>query len=475
MSLTIKIAGIDRTKQIDWHSYQLINVLSREIDTLEFDLKVHSGKVYKPALAQEVEVFEGGVKIYGGYIIEILRKVEAMKEVWHIICKDYHYGLDRKLVYKSYFDKHAGTIVKDIIQTFTSGFTAFNVELGPRINSIRFNYENVSRAIQQVADRINYDWYVDQNRNLHFFSKESHIAPFKLDDTSGNFIWNSLNVTQHISQIKNQVFVQGGIQILGPKVFKYRGDGVTRSFSTVYEMTDLTVKKGGVVQTIGKDGVDDPAIVDVLYNPSKYVIIFREDNKPASGVEVEISGNASMPVFVQVGDYESIKKYGVFQFRIIDKSIVSQFEARQRALAELEKYKRETGEVTFRTRKDGLKVGQKILLSSSILGITKYFTINRIISRIEEPVSNKKLYEVSLIGSEQIGVIEVLKDLLLDQPAKNIEIAQYEILYRYFSIAPDFFRIKDISLVTSKTSPPYRWGDAGVVNALRWNKGTWVA
>lgn len=474
--IDIKINGISRTSQIDWHSYQLINVLTKEIDTLEFNLKVHSGKTYKPSLGQEVIVSEDGTKIYGGYIVEAEKKIEAMVQTWRITCKDYHYGLDRKLVYKNFKNEYAGDIIKYIATNYTSGFTTDNVSLGNSISSIRFNYETVSRAIQQIAERINYDWYVDENKDIHFFSKESYIAPFELNDVDGNFIWNSLIINEHINQIKNSIFVQGGIQSLGHKVFKDRGNGITRTFSTRYEMENLTVKKGGIVQTLGKDGIDDPVAVDCLYNPDKYLIIFREDNKPADGVEIEISGNASMPVFVHVKDQFSVLTYGEFQFRIVDKSILSQLEAKQKALAELEKYKSSTSEVIFRTRSNGLKVGQRITLNSAILDINKNFTINRTISKIKEGVVNEKIYEVSLIGSEQIGIIEVLKRLIIDDTAKNVEITQYEILYRYFKLPDEIFRMAEISLSFSKTSPPYTWEEAGIpeANPIKWNKFTWT-
>ena len=433
--LTIKIQDIDRTNLIDWSLFELTKVLTKEVDTLNFSIKVHAGQTYFPEVGQEITIWEGATKIYGGVIVEAERKIGGRLKRYDIICKDYHYWLDRVLVYKSYENQNAGDIVKDIINVFTVGFTTTNVQTGSKIEKIQFNYEQVSRAIQQIAERINWDWYVDENKDLHFFSKEFATAPFELNDTGGNFIWNSLQFNTNINQVKNSIFVRGGTEALGPKTFTKIADGGQRIFNLGYEFTDLTIKKGGVVQTLGKDGITDPDTVDVLYNPNNQTAIFREDNKPANGVEFWWSGNASMPVIVHVEDSASITLYGEFQFRILDKSISSNAEAKQRALAELEKYKTDTSEVVFRTKKEGLVVGQKIRLNSAYWGIDKWFLINRIITKVVDPLVNEKEHIVSLIASEQVGIIDVLSKFLISDPNKNITIYQDEILSKYKSVS----------------------------------------
>jgi len=156
--MTININGVDKTSLVDWTSYEMINVLTKEIDTFSFSLKVHPGQTYKPTIGKEVTVYEGATKIYGGIITEIERKIEGLLQVWTIFCKDYTHLLDRKLVKEPYKEGYAGDIIKAIISKYTTGFTTNNVAQGPFIDSITFNYEQLSRAIQEIANRTYYDW-----------------------------------------------------------------------------------------------------------------------------------------------------------------------------------------------------------------------------------------------------------------------------------------------------------------------------
>ncbi len=53
---------------------------------------------------------------------------------------------------------------------FTSGFTHANVPASsPTLTSMKFNYEQVSRAFTQICDQIGWDWYVDPDKDIHFF------------------------------------------------------------------------------------------------------------------------------------------------------------------------------------------------------------------------------------------------------------------------------------------------------------------
>lgn len=460
--LTIKINGVDKSNQIDWGSFELINVLTKEVDTFSFLLRVHSGKTYLPTIGQEIEIFDGATKIYGGYIVEFERKIEGKVKKYSITCKDYHYALDRRLVFRNYSNQSAGSIVIDIINNFTTGFTTNNVKTGPTIEDIQFNYEQVSRAIQQIAERINWDWYVDENKDVHFFSKEDYLAPFELNDTEGNFIWNSIQLNTNINNIKNCVYIRGGMEMLGPKTFKKIADGTQRIFNLGYDFTNLTIKKGGVVQTLGKDGVDEPDTVDILYNPNNQTAIFRDDNKPANGVEVEWSGNASMPVVAQAKNLISISQFGLFEFLIRDKTIISNAEAKQRADAELVKFLVDTNEFVFRTRKDGLKVGQKMRFNSSYWEIDKWFTIKRVITKIINPITSEREYIVTCFGSEIIGIIDILGKLLSTDPNKNIEIFKNEILAKYFTVS-DNFKMTDLTpTVKWRTGGPWYVKDANL-------------
>jgi hypothetical protein len=479
MALKIKINGVDRTSLIEWDSFELVQVLTKEVDTFSFRLKKYAGQTYSPDLTNEVVIYDGDTKIYGGIIVELTETSEGLLREIEVTCKDYSHLLDKKLVVESYeagrtTNLYAGDIVKDIISKYTTGFTTNNVSTGPTIESIKFNYSPVTKAIQEICDQIGYDWYVDENKDIHFFSEEQNLAPFELNDTEGNFVWNSLVIKKDISQLRNAIYVRGGdyTETITPENGeKYVADGQQRFFPIsnafnpdvnfkVEKSTDSGSTWVDLVE--GRYGVDSPNDYDVLYDPNKKFVVFREDNKPANGNIIRVSGKFTLPIIVYVRDEDSIAKYGEYQYREVDKSIKSKEEAKQRAKRILADYAENTTEAQFTTYKNGLKVGQKIRVNSEIRGIDEWFTINKILTKVRSAETGEREYQVYMLASETKGIIDVLTKLLVTDPNKNIEILTGEILDKY-TAWKEYFSFADLTPVDhDRTSGPWYVADSNL-------------
>lgn len=473
--LQLKINNIDRSNSIDWQSLTWDSVLTKEVDRLEFLIKKTASKTI-PALNDTIELLEDGVKIFGGSLVERNEVILGGRLIgYECRAKDWSHKLDGKLVTKNYSGQNAKAIVLDIISSFTSGFTTENVKGDTiTVGSIKFNYEQVSRALTQLADQIGWDWYVGANKDIHFFDEETNTTPFNLDDNSGNFEWNSLEINQTVLNLKNHVFVRGGEYKKAiseaDSVDSYLGDGTKKTFHLAYRYDNITVKKNGAVQTIGTDQQTDPATVDLLYNFNEKFIKFN--TAPASGGTIVIFGDAFIPIIASVRDQLSIGTYGEFQHAIVDKSITSVNEAQSRAKAELKKFAESVFEAQFKTTKAGLRTGQKITLNSAIRSINKTFKINRIKAKAR---GNDHLeYEVRMIASGEITFTDMIVGLL-GQDKKNIVIATNEVLQRLEFFA-ESMTISDV-LNTFKKSPPYTWGQGGANDALSprgWSFATWA-
>jgi hypothetical protein len=472
--ITLKINGIDRSNSVDWESLVWDSVLTKEVDRLEFVIKNTPGKTI-PALNDTIELFEDGQKIFGGSLVERNERVIGGRLIgYECRAKDWSHKLDGKLVTKSYSNQTAKSIVLDIINTFTSGFTTNNVKGDTiTVGSIKFNYEQVSRALTQLADQIGWDWYVDANKDIHFFDEETAVAPFNLDDNSGNFEWGSLEINQTVLNLKNHIFVRGGEYKKtineSEAIDKYKGDGTRQVFQLAYRYDNITVKKNGVVQTIGTDQQTDPATVDALYNFNEKFIKFT--NAPASGDSIVIYGDAYIPIIASVRDQISINTYGEFQHAVVDKSITSVAEAQSRAKSELKKFSESVNEAQFKTTRPGLRVGQKIRVVSAIRGIDKTFKINRIKAKAR---GNDHLeYEVRMIASGDITFTDIMVELL-GKDKKNIVIASNEVLQRLEYFAENVNLVEAIN--TYKRTRPYTWGVGGsndLIAPRGWGFGTW--
>lgn len=472
MALVLKIAGTDRSSSVNWPSLTKTEVLSKEVDRMEFKIRKTSGSKYIPTVGQEIVLEEDTIRIFGGIITEIREEVEAGILLAYLVrCKDYSHFLDRKLATKTYSNAEAGDIIADLVSTYTSGFTTTNVPAtSPTIASMKFNYEQITRCFTKVADTIGWDWYVDYNKDIHFFNSELVNAPFNITDSNDKLFWDSLEINQTILQVRNVVFVRGGDYkktiLEADAIDDYRAASGQKTFPLAYKYDDITVKLNNVVQTIGTDQKDDPGSVDVLYNFSEKFITFSA--ALTAGDQVEVFGDAYIPIIAQARDQESVVAYGEYQTVVVDKNITSITEAQLRAKTELAKYAATVHEGSFKTTQTGLKVGQRISVTlSTNRTVNKTFKINRIVGKARS--SGTMEYTVYLIASGQITLNDVLIELL-ERDKQNIVIAPYEVI-QYLDIMFEEMAITDATPSVTTDSPPYTY-DTG--NTGAYDKATWT-
>ena len=471
MALVLKIATVDRSSSVNWPSLSKTEVLSKEVDQMEFEIRKTSGSKYIPTAGQEITLEEDSVKIFGGVIVEIREIVKkGILLAYRIRCKDYSHLLDRKLAAKIYEGYEAGDIVSDLISTYTTGFTTTNVPAtSPVIATIRFNYEQITRCFNKIAQTLGWDWYVDYDKDIHFFNAETSLAPFNLTDTGDTFEWASLETNQSILQLRNSVYVRGGEYkktiLEADALDKYEAQASQITFPLAYRYDNIVVKLNGVAQTVGVDNIDDPSGVDVLYNFQEKFVTFT--TALSAGDDIVVYGDAYIPIIAQARDGVSIATYGEYQTIVVDKNITSIEEAQLRARIELIKYAETSWDVAFRTRTTGLRVGQSISITlSTNRSITKTLKINRIIGKANS--SGTMEYTVYLVSSGEITLTDIMIELL-ERDKQNLVISPGEVIQR-LEILLESLAIAEGNPVGSATTSPYTYNTAGDV----WNKSTFA-
>jgi len=437
MSATIKIATVDRTSKVDWRSLNLNRAITNQIDTLTFDIKRKTGADYKPALNDDIELFDDAAKIFGGKIVEMDETVDAARlETVSVLCKDHSFEFDRKRVVKVYetpaFTTY-GAVVNDIIANFTSGFTNTGVNSPVPFNYMRFNYEQPTKCLQQLAEQIGYDWWIDADKVVHFKAKFIETSPFNLTDTNGKYYFDSLKIRKSLKNLRNTIFVRGG-EFKGASFTEVLvADGTEKVFKQGYRYsaippaTSIVVKKGGVTQSVGTDNIHDPTAFDVLYNFAEKAVKFRDDNKPAASVTVEVTGLPHIPVIIRTRDNTSVAQFGEHEHKIIDKSINSKDGARDRAAQEIIQWASTINEGEFITKESGLDAGQKINIQSTLRNIDTNYVISRITTKMKSP--SDFVHHVVLMSTQVFGMVEFLQNLLI-QKDKEIQINENEVLDR---------------------------------------------
>lgn len=430
--MTIQFNSIDKTNFVEWRSFKISNILTRQIDTCSFIIKNYGTKTFVPVNEDDVKVYDGATLIFAGVVERIVERVNGAKIlIFEIKCADYTRLADRKRVAETYSEKTVNYIIDHIKDNYLSGFTDTNVDCDIVLDFVAFNYESPSKCFEQLADLVGYDWYIDYDKDIHFFTNEANPAPFDLSDDGGKYIFESLKLKRDTSQLRNIVYVRGG-EYLGDWFTENQfGDATKRDFKTAYKYSSIEVKVAAVAKTVGIDNVDDPADYDCLYNFNEKVVKFRADNKPGNAVAVDISGYPYAPVIVEASDTDSIDDYGEFEYIIIDKSIKTKKGARERGAGELKTYATKISEGSFKTYESGLKAGQKITIQSTIRDINEEFIINRVDIRMR--TFEEMEYTISLVSTKTFGIIETLAKLLLDGD-KKIAINEDEVVDKLWTV-----------------------------------------
>jgi hypothetical protein len=440
----------DITKSVDWKSVDMVSVLTKEIGTLKFNVRQGVGQTYPaktiPQIGDTVELYDSTGIIFGGTVTEVEPIISGLMLTWQVTCTDWGYLLDGTLVKKNYAAMDPHDIVIDLISTFCAGkgFTTDHVQYGNfLVPSIKFNYQQPSKALQSLANLIGWDWFIDPNKDLHFGPYDiddgsgggsigaGGEAPITVDATSGEIEWNSLDVDLQITNMQNSVYVIGGTY---PRVFTaantpdtFLTDGVTQFFSVAYSYTDtsgseypyaaLTVTLDGVPQTVGTANSTDPSTVDVLYNGTQRWIQFTA-GAPSAGQTVKVFGTASVPIVAHASDSASIAAYGERQGAVSDSKITSVPEAQARANAQILQFGHPVYDVKFNTLIPGCAIGQTITFNLPAFGLTRPLIIKRVEAVGYAPgdddlgIDGMLEYQVECIGSDNVTFVDLMTSVL---------------------------------------------------------------
>jgi hypothetical protein len=476
MSFAVTINSVDRSSSVVFNSLRKTDNLNAQVDVLEFDIRKSGDLTYVPEAGHEVVVTRDGETIFGGVIMRITETVESGKVLtYHVECNDYSQYLKRQLVTERYEDMTVAEIVEDLLTNYTSdGFTSTNTTSTLQIDSISFNRLTVADCLQKLADAISYVWYVDYDMDVHFIARNSEPAPISLSDTSKNYIYDSLEIVEDLTQVRNSILVQGGeADSTLPRTELLSGDGTRAIYPLATKFASLpTVTVGDIEKTVGVENLDADADFDCMWDFNQKSLRFTSGNEPADGDNnIEVSGIYRFPIVVKVPALISQAEFGIYEFTITDRSIRSQAEAIARAKAELTSYQNELYEGQFRTYEDGLRSGQILSINSTQRGKDIMVLIQSVTAGMRDPLGASLEYRVRFATLKSIGIIEYLQNQLR---SKEIIVDDQETLLNYFAFTDSAAASDELTIETF--TPPYKWSndEETTLNRLIWGYGGWA-
>jgi hypothetical protein len=144
-------------------------------------------QIFIPVLSQ-VSLYDVNISTYlfAGVVNDPVLFVDGPnRNEWILNCTDYTFYADNAVVKGIFNGFTIDQIVVDLTRQADCGINAATIANGgfvapaPSVNTINFNYATLSAAWKSLASQASsstpYGWYVDQNRNLHFYDSSTAI------------------------------------------------------------------------------------------------------------------------------------------------------------------------------------------------------------------------------------------------------------------------------------------------------------
>ncbi len=163
----------------------------------------------------KAEIYNDGKLLFAG-IIDLFNQVYAYNRKFvDISLADNHYYVDKRIIAKSYENKFAGEIVKDIVDTVLNQegivYSVNSIDNGKEI-SVLFNYEYCNDAMDKICEHLGgqYVWWVDNEKIIHFKKQIDIREPNSIEITDKTIILDSFNIEKNRYAYRNVQYIKGG-------------------------------------------------------------------------------------------------------------------------------------------------------------------------------------------------------------------------------------------------------------------------
>jgi len=463
-TIVVTIGGVDKTSLVKKETLEIDDTLNAR-NSCSFDMVDESAN-YRPSVGQVVVITSDGTKVFAGTIDNIVeQKLTKNNDAlyYNIDCVDYNQICDRYTVPAAYENQTLQAIVHDIVDNYLSGesITYTNVETGPTISKAVFVYNTVTEAFNDLSDLTGYDWYIDYNKDLHFFARESNTAPAEISDANDNFI--SIAVTKSREQYRNRQYLRAGYDITSSRTESFKGDGENQTWVLKFPVSVVpsAVDVNGVAKTIGIRGVESGK--DFYWSKNQKEITQDDSGtKLTSSDTLNVTYQGFYPIIVRTDREDAITDRktveggnGIYENIEEDSSIESQNTAKEKSQALLRRYGTILQHVDIITDASGFKAGQLVKIDVSAHGLNGTYLIQSV--KINDFAKVGLRYSIRALSGENIGGwVNFFKKMVA--AGKQYVIRENEVLIRITQFI-DTVTASDTLIVTS-ASPESRVGYA---------------
>lgn len=267
-SVQIKIGGIDYTAFVEYESVRVDNNIIMTSDTMDLtirlnpdsDTMVANGQTVlasRPLCGQEIiwqnpnslfVPWTGATPVpyreFGGVVVEVREDVDGMDLVYTVHAKSYEHWFNRHLVVAWYNQDNPENIIQKIVTQFCPSFTSNNVyATNLKIIPQYFGYSLPSDAIKNIADQLEYGYYIDYYKDVHFNAAETFTSPLPnntLDVDNDIENYGDLQLSENGEQQYNKIILKGfKTRSSDFMLLTYQGDGQTVQWNSGYRLSSI--------------------------------------------------------------------------------------------------------------------------------------------------------------------------------------------------------------------------------------------
>ena len=247
---------VDHTITDDVQNLVVNTALSSAADTFDFRILNDADEYSYIEQGCEISISTGydasNTVVLVGVITDVKKTLdhEQIKPIIEVSGEDWGYKLNKMYFPGRFFTTEISAIVKAILdkQDNTTGLT-YRALMGVNsnytyiestlytIDVATFNWKSVSSAVNDLAEEVGYEWYIDTSKRLHFFDPAAYSITTTITDTD---LVGSPIISDYLKMISRSVVI-GGYEHLEDQT------GVTETTTTT--VTSSVAKNESFVPT----------------------------------------------------------------------------------------------------------------------------------------------------------------------------------------------------------------------------------
>ncbi len=346
------------------------------------------------------------IRHFGGIVTDVDTIVSGTGRRYDCTAQSWAVLLGRTEVTKNYYQASYASDKAIIQDAFTVAElaeidTSTNVDVGRAIAVLKFNHDTLLKVMETIADITGMVWWVDHFKKLWYKHTAAVLCPFDLNSTPNaaatppSYGYSELVVSKDITAVVNKVVVRGGLAYTADRIVtEHAGDGASKIIKVKEinaapsdaDRIQVWVWNTGTSawdsKTVGVFPQDALSGYDCLWKAVDMELEFNTA-PPSVAEAVKVRGRKQYPIYAQVVSQDSIDQFGrVYTFVYPDKDILTEDMAYDKAQAILRE--RAFGQIrlTLTIDKDGLQVGMLIKVVNAIIGLSGYYSIKRLSTRL---------------------------------------------------------------------------------------------